>query len=102
MRNVIAITQKELRSYFQSPIGYIVVGVFALLYGYFFITYVDYFVRQSIQMMQFNGGPQSMNVNQGVIRPVLQNVTILLLFLMPMVTMRSYSEEKRSGTIELL
>jgi ABC-2 type transport system permease protein len=43
-----------------------------------------------------------MNVNQVMIRPLLQNVTILLLFLMPMVTMRSYSEEKRSGTIELL
>ena len=47
-------------------------------------------------------GPQSMNVNQQLIRPLLQNVTILILFLMPMVTMRTYSEEKRSGTIELL
>src|SRR4029079_1634917 len=47
-------------------------------------------------------GPQSMNVNQQLIRPLVQNVTILVLFLMPMVTMRTYSEEKRSGTIELL
>ena len=43
-----------------------------------------------------------MNVNQQMIRPLLQNVTILILFLLPMVTMRTYSEEKRSGTIELL
>jgi ABC-2 type transport system permease protein len=42
------------------------------------------------------------NVNQQVIRGVIQNVTILVLFLMPMVTMRSYAEEKRSGTMELL
>jgi ABC-2 type transport system permease protein len=47
-------------------------------------------------------GPQAMNLNQQLIRPLLQNVLILILFLMPMVTMRSYSEEKRSGTIELL
>jgi len=47
-------------------------------------------------------GPQAMNVNQQLIRPLLQNVLILILFLMPMVTMRSYAEEKRSGTIELL
>jgi len=47
-------------------------------------------------------GPQAMNVNQQLIRPLLQNVTILILFLMPMVTMRTYAEEKRSGTIELL
>src|SRR5467141_421995 len=56
-----------------------------------------------MQMNQFGmQGPQSMNVNQQLIRPLLQNVTILILFVMPMVTMRTYSEEKRSGTIELL
>ena len=102
MRNILAIAQKELRSYFASPIGYIVIGFFALLYGWFYVTMLNYFVRQSMQMAQFGGGPEAMNVNQVMIRPLLQNVTILLLFLMPMVTMRSYAEEKRSGTIELL
>jgi ABC-2 type transport system permease protein len=101
MRNTLAIAQKELRSYFASPIGYIVIGFFALLYGFFYSTYLSYFIRQSMQGAQF-GGPDQMNVNEMMIRPVLQNITILLLFLMPMVTMRSYSEEKRSGTIELL
>ena len=48
------------------------------------------------------GGAQPMNVNQQLIRPLLQNVTVIVLFLLPMVTMRTYSEEKRSGTIELL
>jgi ABC-2 type transport system permease protein len=75
--------------------------MFALLYGYFYVAMLDYFVRQSMQAGQF-GGPQTMNVNQMMIRPLLQNVTILLLFVMPMITMRSYAEEKRSGTIELL
>ena len=101
MRNTLAIARKELRSYFTSPIGYIAVGVFALLYGYFYVAMLDYFVRQSMQAGQF-GGPQTMNVNQMMIRPLLQNVTILLLFVMPMITMRAYAEEKRSGTIELL
>src|SRR5260370_26080084 len=56
-----------------------------------------------MQMNQFGmQGPQSMNVNQQLIRPLLQNVNILVLFLMPMVTMRTYAEEKRSATIELL
>jgi len=101
MRNTLAIARKELRSYFTSPIGYIAVGVFALLYGYFYVAMLDYFVRQSMQAGQF-GGPQTMNVNQMMIRPLLQNVTILLHFVMPMITMRAYAEEKRSGTIELL
>jgi ABC-2 type transport system permease protein len=102
MRNVLTIAQKELKSYFASPIAYIVIGFFALLYGYFYWAILAYFVRQSMQMNQFGGGPQAVNVNQNMIRPLLQNVTVLLLFVLPMITMRTYAEEKRSGTIELL
>ncbi len=102
MSNILAIANKELRSYFASPIAYIVIGMFALLYGFFFWSILRYFVSQSMQMGQFGMGPQTMNVNQMLIRPLLQNVTILVLFVMPMVTMRTYAEEKRSGTIELL
>jgi len=102
MGNVIAIAQKELKSYFSSPIAYIAIGFFAFLYGYFYVAILQYFVRQSMQMNQFGGGPQALNINQVLIRQLLQNVTILILFIMPMVTMRTYSEEKRSGTIELL
>src|SRR5256714_4515311 len=104
MRNILAIAHKELKSYFSSPIAYIVLGFWALLFGYFFVAILQFFVRQSMQMGQFGmQGPQAMNVNQQLIRPlVAQNVPILVLFLLPMVTMRTYSEEKRSGTIELL
>jgi ABC-2 type transport system permease protein len=103
MRNILAIAHKELKSYFAGPIAYIAIGLWALLYGYFFVAILQFFVRNSMQMGQFGmGGPQSMNVNQQLIRPLLQNVTIMILFVMPMVTMRTYSEEKRSGTIELL
>jgi ABC-2 type transport system permease protein len=100
MNNILAIANKELRSYFASPIAYIVLGFFALLYGWFYVTILSYFVQQSMQMNQF--GPQSMNINQQMIRLLLQNVTVLLLFVLPMITMRTYAEEKRSGTIELL
>jgi ABC-2 type transport system permease protein len=101
MTNILAIAQKELRSYFASPIAYIVIGIWALLYGYFYASLLAYFVRQSMQMSQF-GGAQPVNVNEQMIRLLFQNVTILVLFLMPGITMRTYSEEKRSGTIELL
>jgi len=100
MSNILAIAHKEVKSYFSSPIAYIAIGLWALLYGYFFFAILSFFVRQSMQMNQF--GPQALNLNQQLIRPLLQNVTILILFLMPMVTMRTYAEEKRSGTIELL
>jgi len=99
MHNILAIAGKELRSYFASPIAYILIGFFLLPFGVFFYLYLDAFVKQSMQMAQYGG---AVNVNQGVIRYVLQNASVIILFIMPMITMRTYSEEKRSGTIELL
>jgi len=101
VRNILAIAEKELRSYFASPIGYILIGFFALLFGVFFYVYLMEFVRQSQQMMQFGGGGGA-NVNQMMVRGLFQNTAVIILFVMPMVTMRTYSEEKRAGTIELL
>ncbi len=100
MRNVLTIAGKELRAYFASPIAYVVIGFFALIYGYFFYVLLAFFNRQSMQMSMGMGG--TMNINQMLIAPVLQNVTVVLLFLLPMITMRTYSEEKRTGTMELL
>jgi ABC-2 type transport system permease protein len=101
VRNTLAIAGKELRSYFSSPIAYVIIGLFSLLFGYFFYAYLNYFIRSSEQMMQMGGG-QAPNVNQQMISLVLQNSAVIILFVMPMITMRTYSEEKRSGTIELL
>ena len=53
MSNIIAIAQKELKGYFASPIGYVILGMFALLYGYFFYALLAYFSRQSTSMNQF-------------------------------------------------
>jgi ABC-2 type transport system permease protein len=99
VRNVLAIADRELRSYFSSPMAYIVIGFFLLPFGVFFFLYLQAFVKQSLQMAQYGG---AMNVNQQVVRYVLQNASVIILFIMPMITMRTYSEEKRSGTIELL
>jgi ABC-2 type transport system permease protein len=100
LTNISAIAGKELRSYFGSPVAWILMGFFALVFGYFFQVYLDYFVRQGMQS-QF-GPPPMRNVNNDMIRPLLGNASVLILFLLPMITMRTYSEEKRSGTIELL
>src|SRR4029078_1492764 len=102
MRNILAIANKELRSYFTSPIAYIVIGLFALFFGYFYAVYLQVFLRDSMSMSQMGENPQPMKVNQQILRPVLQNVTVLLLFVLPAITMRTYAEERRSGTSELL
>jgi ABC-2 type transport system permease protein len=100
MSNVLAIAQKELRGYFASPIAYIVIGFFALVFGLFYSSILDWFVRQGMQMGMM--GPQSLNVNQQMIRPLFLNMSVVILFILPFLTARSYAEEKRSGTIELL
>lgn len=102
MTNILAIAQKELKGYFASPIAYIVIGFSAILYGWFFINLLYYFDRISMQAGGGFGGPQSVNVNEQLISPLFLNVSVILLFTLPLVTMRTYSEEKRSGTIELL
>jgi ABC-2 type transport system permease protein len=100
MRNVLAIAGKELRGYFSSPIAYVVIGLFALIFGWFFYVPLSFFNRQSMQMSMGMGG--SLNINQMLIAPMLTNAGVVILFLMPMITMRTYAEEKRSGTMELL
>jgi ABC-2 type transport system permease protein len=100
MTNILAIVRKEWRGYFASPVGYVVIGMYALVFGYFYTVYLSWFLRQSMQGPQMGGGP--MNVNQQMIRGVFDNSMVIILFVVPLITMRAYAEEKRSGTIELL
>ena len=101
MRNVIVIFKKELKSYFASPIAYLLLTIFAVIFGFFFYSATRFFVLQGMQM-QMMGRGMPMDVNEYVIRPLLTNASVIGLFLIPMITMRLYAEEKRSGTIELL
>ncbi len=100
MSNVLAIAQKELKSYFASPIAYIVIGFFALVFGWFYYVSVNFFLQASLQMGMPGAG--QVNINSMAIRPLLQNIAVVALFMLPLITMRTYAEEKRTGTIELL
>lgn len=100
MTNVLAIAEKELKSYFASPIAYIVIGFFALVFGWFYYVSIAFFLQASLQMGMPGAG--QININSMAIRPLLQNVSVVALFVLPLITMRTYAEEKRSGTIELL
>jgi len=98
---VLLICQKELKSYFASPIAYAVLALFGLIFGFGFYTATRDFVRFSFQS-QMMGGGQTMNVNEQIIRPLLGFASTVALFLIPMITMRLFAEEKKTGTIELL
>jgi len=104
MRNVLTIVGKELYSYFVSPIAYVVLTGFLLLGGWFFFNLLNRFSLLLTLYTQFQGGEAAnrMNLNEYVIAPLMHNLSIVLVILVPMITMRAYAEEKKSGTYELL
>jgi len=104
MRNVVAICKRELLSFFVSPVAYFVITGFALLVGFFFFNYLAFFARmyEMSQMMAFRGGGQLPNLNQTVVEGLFQTMVVILVFLVPLLTMRIVAEEKRRGTFELL
>src|ERR1700751_5570668 len=101
MRNIWTICAKELHSYFTSPIAYLLLTMFALIFGFFFWNSLGYFVLMGMES-QMRGQMMPMNLNEMIIRPLLANVGVVGLFFIPMITMRLFAEEKRTGTIELL
>ena len=106
MKKTFAIFNKELKSFFYSPMAYVVIAIFTALTGVFFYLYLSNFVetafRSQIMAQQYQQMPQKMNVNLMLIRPYFWNIALITLFTLPAITMRLFSEEKKQGTIELL
>ncbi len=104
MRNVLTIAGKEIRSYFSSPVAYVLLAVYLALAGYFFYALLVAF-NQTLQIYSMMRNPEMLtrfNLNQMVIIPLLHNMSVLLIFIVPAITMRMFPEEKRAGTYELL
>lgn len=102
MRSVAAIYRKEMQYYFQSVTAYIMIGLFLALSGYFFYNFFRYYNYLSFQAAQQPNLAGQLNLIDGVMRPLMGNMSIVLLFSLPLLTMRLLAEEKRQGTFELL
>lgn len=83
MRNILTVAQRELNSYFTSPIAYVVAAAFLVITGYFFTMILFY-------------------TQQASLRFLFSNMSIILLLIAPMLSMKLLAEEQRLGTIELL
>ena len=105
IRNISLILNRELKSYFSSLTVYVVIIMFLLMTGYFFYNLLATF---SVVSYQAQSDPmmakqyQLLNINETVIRPLFGSVSIILLLMTPLLTMRLFAEEKKTGTIELL
>ncbi len=96
------IFKKEMRLYFTSPIAWVILTIFLFIAGYFFYSIFAFYTLASMQSMMNPAMGRDLNVTDSVLRPLFSNISVILLLLMPLVTMRLFAEERRSGTIELL
>lgn len=101
MRNIWTICRRELYSYFVSPVAWVLLTIFAVLSGFFTYIITASFVHYSMEG-QMSGQSMPMNLNEQVIAPLFSNISVVGLFLIPLISMRLFAEEKRQGTIELL
>jgi len=102
MQNILAIWQREMKSYFISPVAYVVLTIFLVLAGLFFFGNLSEVVQYTLSQAQMGEPGQPIDVPAYVVRTLFDTLTIILLFLIPMLTMRLFAEEKRQKTLELL
>ncbi|MDG1928388.1 MAG: ABC transporter permease subunit [Nitrospinaceae bacterium] len=102
MKNSWIIAKRDLGSFFNSPIFYVITTVFLIIYSYIFVNILSFFSMQSMQSGQFQQMGIALNINEMVIEPSFQNMAVVLLLIIPIVTMRSFAEEKKSKTFRLL
>lgn len=102
MSKASAIYGRELRYFFQSVTAYVVIFMFLAISGGFFYFIFRAYNLMSLQLMQGGFAPGGLNLIDGVMRPLLGNLSIVILLFLPLLTMRLIAEEKKQGTFELL
>lgn len=106
MRHALSIARRELRSYFVSPIAYVVTTVFVFLSGAFFSNMLVYYVRQSTladrQIERIGRSDLQLDVPTVVLGEFFKNEAFILLLVLPLITMGLITDERRKGTLELL
>lgn len=100
MRKALSIATRDVRSAFVTPIAYVVMAGFVLLGGFFFFTMLQEFnpmVQQAAMLREITP-----SLNEWVVTPYFHILEVILIFLVPLITMRSIAEEKHNGTFEML
>ncbi|MBK9294456.1 MAG: ABC transporter permease subunit [Oligoflexia bacterium] len=96
------IARKDYRSFFNSAVAYVITALFIFLMSWMFFQILSTYASRSFMMMMQGGGAPNMNLNEYVFAPHFGNVNVVLLIMIPALTMRLLSEEKKSRTMDLL
>ncbi len=102
MKGTFTVYRKELYRLFASPVFYVVAFIFLALVGYFFYASVAYYSLVSFQAGRDPFLAQQLNLTDMVLEPFFGSISIVLLLMVPLITMRLFAEEKKTGTAELL
>lgn len=102
MKNIWALYKKEMNSYFTSPVAYVIIFIFLVIAGFFFFSMIFSFSKVTSEYMNYPEYMDYLNLGEWVVRPLFGNLSVILLFMLPILTMRLIAEEKRSGTLKLL
>lgn len=102
MKGFWPVYRKELYGVFASPIFYAVAFIFLTISGIFFYLIMDYFNNLSFQLAQNPMVARQVNITEVALHSFFLNLSFILLFIAPLLTMRLYAEERKSGTLELL
>jgi ABC-2 type transport system permease protein len=97
MRSFLLVARREFTAYWTSPVAYAVLAIFLVLSGVFYFGQLSEFVS-SARVAE----GRIIDVNQELVRPYLYSVSVMLLFLLPLLSMRLIAEEIRVGSLEIL
>ena len=101
---MLAITKRELGYYFFSPVAYSLFAMFLLIAGYFFYSHMALYRLASIEISRYAQimGARDLSVDENILRFLFSEISVVMLLMLPIITMRLFAEEKKSGSIEML
>lgn len=104
MRNILAIAGKELRVYLTTWISWVLSGLFMLITATLFQSLVVQYQNRTLELTQQGASVmlERMNLAEWVVAPVFFNITVVFMFVLPILTMRTYAEERRQKSFELM
>jgi ABC-2 type transport system permease protein len=102
LRQILAISRRETRAFFRSAMAPVLLTGFLVMTGLFFTLFAYAYSEMSRTALNTGRGGDFLNLTEGIFQPLVVDVTILLLLLLPAVTMRLLSAEYRSGRYDLI
>ena len=96
------IIAKELRSFFVSPVVYVIGAIFLAVVGLLGYQMVANASNQALRLMQLQNTYAQLNLNEMIFRPLFQSMNLILMIILPLLTMRLFAEERKLRTFELL